>query len=503
VAHSKFININFSTAENKVVVEGEKGKVIEPLKLGYDYVEGPYLLVRGGVEFFMKKNVMKTTFFSKEANVPKCSLKNNYLSSEFMSFGESDFDTTMTKINTFRSCIAFKITKSNGQAIEFDSNQPNCTILKTDEDKKEVLFSGGDCFFKNDPGSVFSVSIVPNPDCSDVEFLKENKIPQMAFKGKFEAYFYPSKELGDIFRPVSDGEKNDLFININPSPELLAHYEDYTEDNTRLIKPNNWLEPRVQIAKLAFMPLRKDLTSVNLDFFVDTNGPMVCLDRSCSGQNNYDIPIAPKFIIYDLSRPKRDQFMSEGHIGGRVQNQWQGLISTRLNLKNNDLEVGHTYKVQLIFSDPTYDYSQLMAQTKRFVDLDEYTDFFDSARPGTATVPSFREFGEGRDLPSIPSLSNDTASKIPENLNEYFKNLIADAKDKHFPPFYEYVCDEVGKNCRKSSKRKHIVFEINFKVKEIKKRSVEMENITIKKVSQIGRSYEVQVTEFPKLECKQ
>jgi len=485
------VTVNFNYSE-KVSFASTNDKKVEAVNFSDASRDAEYILIRTGLESFTKKNILKSIFYNKSVKEPNCSIKNNYLDKVY-----TDTPSIINKkINAFYSCLSLRV--SSSETLEYDAEMPNCDIDKISEN--QVMIMGGECFFKNkNPG--LNVEIVPNPECADRKYLEKNQIEPMTFVGTFEAYGYKTNELGPVFEPVSELHFSKIFLNINPGEELFPIDQEYTETNDVIDFPNTWILPNAQITNLEIKRFNETYGQLKLTMFLDVFGPNFCQGKLCSSPNNFDIPFAPEISIYEV-KTRKNEWLHSGVIGGRVQNQWKGEFRSTLPLKDPIFEENKRYRIELTFSDPYGDYQALKNYMKKQISFQSYYDGIDRLRVGRDEFNVLGDITSGIGIGELPTLGEEMFEGLPESLKRYFKGITKEMSEPYFIPNYSRVCDNSGKNCRRASKRNHLVLALEFTISGKQGPKFKFKDMVFEKKSPLAKGYKVSAEKFPKVKCK-
>ena len=446
-----------------------------------------------------QSNSFTTTFqeSSIEEEPMKCMVENHM---------GNDFHQMPTKnilkenLNAFSKCVEIKITDKSDAGLNFEEVSDNCE-LKRVSSNVAIMKPVGSCFFNVQEDSKFNVEVVPVKNCGNRKYLVENKINPSQIMGEVGTYMYPENYLGNRFHPTKSFPPRSIILDLNPGRELLSINKRKTSDGHIFPQPSEYVIPDINFKKVTIRKFNSGKVGFKLDFLVNTFMNEKCVDGLCSSVGNYDVPVTPKMVVYRLKNNGKKKAVVSSYIGGRVQNNWQGILKTKAITKNINFNVDDLFRIELIFSDPSYDYSGLkkLYETK----IDTSSSFvFGGGRVGEAVLKPLTGLGGIGVIRSLPSLGRFSKEGLPEYLHDSFDFLENSLSFDFFPPKYSKVCNKSFSNCRRSNKKKHLVLGMNFKVLDTKRGNIKIGELGFDRISPLGDEYQLQnVKKLPKINC--
>jgi hypothetical protein len=508
--YASFVNIT-EKVPTKLIDFSEDSTVFnfdgseEGIKINLERFDSKYLLLRTGVNLPRERSKILTTYFDKSVKEKTCSAID--LHDDFQ-IGNT-YQVVNEKINSLRRCFKLRVSDAEDRDLKYLESQSNCQLENLSS--SSVILAGGDCFINIEGNKNLTVEILPTKECSDTEFLKRNNINPTSFTTILQGYIYPTPELGSMFKPTEKLFEKRVFVNINPSNNLIKMGEQYTEEGQLYFRPDLWVIPDILISSLNLISI-KDYTMVELGLLISTHSKKAkCLGGICSSYLNYDSPIAPELFIYEMPKngePSNKNLLATTYIGGRVPNRWQGEYFSKNIIKKFAFEKGKKYRFKLVFSDPHSDFANLSQSSKsssriRGIGTTGEESTFAGLRAGLDEVSGLGGLGGIGFIGGVPSLNGDIFGGLPEGvLDDVIPSMDFSFSDKTFPPMYSKACNK-NLTCRSIGKKEHLVFHIDFKVEDIRgPKIITSKEFVVKRISELLPNYKKTITKKPRLKCK-
>lgn len=493
---SKVIDFRYDTGDALIFNLDSK---VDPEILNPEEIQDQYFLIRSGVKSFSTNSRRSTTYF-RPIEEGVCQIENSY-DPEFI-LGNSDAAIN-EKTRIFRTCLSFKVTDPTGGLIEFESTQLNCQIKRIND--STVLVPGGDCFIKIKPGQILNLIPSPNPDCLDRRFLAEKKITPMEIVTQLETFIYPEKEIGKVFQETKALWEKKFFLNLNSGKELIESVAKEDLTNRLFNRPAHLIYPDIMISDLKLVNQSEDGAGIiDLGFLLSGFGAQdSCTQGLCSNYQNYDYPFTPLAVI-SLINPRngKKEELGSTYLGGRIPSKWTGELRAMTFISDFTFEKGKKYAIDLIFSDPTYDFQQFANTFKSKLRIETLNH--SALVVGRSTFDGFR-----RNVPGLRTVGGVAAfdptelfKGIPSGMLEDLPRIFESLADETFPPEYTQVCNKSGK-CRDARKDNNLNISIEFEVTGLDGATVEIgDTLTIERKSPLLTSYKKTITNKPAIKCK-
>jgi hypothetical protein len=492
---SKVVEIRYENGTSQILNldKNKNPEILNPE--GYD---DQYFLLRAGVKSFSTTSKRSITYFDKNKE-NTCQLENSY--DPDFKLGNSDFYIN-EKTRIFRTCLKLKLVDPAGGLIEFSPTQTNCSVNKIND--STMLLTGGDCFIKVKSKQALQVTLDPNPECLNRQFLAEQKISPIEIVTSLQAFVYPKKEIGQVFRETALLWEKKVYININSGKDLLESVAKEDSENNTFQRPAHLVYPDLMITDLKVMNQTAGATGyIDFGFLLSGfGGQDKCIEGLCSNYQNYDYPITPMAVISVINeRNGRKEELAAKFFGGRIPAKWNGEFRATTFFRTFDFEKDKKYVIDFVFSDPADDFqgfaktfkSKLNLGIKDFSNMVVGRDGFlgfSSAVPQLSSINGVGSLDPTELFKGIPSGMLDDLPRIFEAL-----------EDETFPPEYSHVCNKSGV-CREARKGNHLIYSIKFKVKEVNGSKVDIgDSLTVERKSPLFPSYEIEVKTKPTIKC--
>lgn len=501
-SHSKMtagLTLNFNYEKGKTKVLGIENEGTTRMKFtGCHNDHDKFFLVRAGMAATRKSNNSIMTMF-QNSNIPeqRTCIVENQNGQEFQSI--QDENKLERNLKTFHKCVRIHITDTSGKGIKFEKHQNNCNMYRKSKNVA-IMRPVGSCFFSVAKDSKFEVQIVPQDKCSDRKYLVKRDLSPTQIKAKVLTYLYPENNLGGTFKPTKTYPPRYITLDLNAGKDILKVRGRTTSDGSYFQQPEQFVFPDIDFSRLAIKTFNSGKTLFMVDLLVNTYTKKVCVEGLCTSAGNYDIPIAPKMTFYRIKSNGKKRGILSAHIGGRVENQWQGILKGKALTKKIGFKVGEEYRIELKFSDPTYDFKSLKKQYLKKIDTSRSFRF--DGVVGVDSLKPLRPLSGIGTIGEIPSLGRISRDGIPQEMFDALDFIEESMMDRFFPPKYSSVCDKGFVNCRKSTRKEHLILGVNFKVLEIKGNRLKLGEYKFDRVSPLGNEFtQIQRDDFAKIKC--
>jgi hypothetical protein len=459
----------------------------------------------GPVEASLNSHISRTVI-SKNYRPLQCKINNSKIKphelKDQISFHEN-------KRAFLELCVETHVVDKGSKEIIFLENQEWCAPTRVSP--KEVVINGPQCYFKVQPNSNFFVYLKTKKECDDPAYLRKNGVFPAEFLAEFSTFLTDSED-GRGLNFTTIGKSLLRFI-LGPEEKLIPTGVSYNET---VSYPLTWVLPNVEVGEIKIQKKKtvKNSTFIRLPLMVDNRCKKVCKNGKCVGPCHFIQPLAGEVNLFQEVDGKKE-FITTWYTGGAVPANWQGKVEGVEERVFRDLTPGK-YNIEVIFRDPTEDWRFF---TKDFNSkIGRLSTDLSTSRIGTVfgehpTIAS-GTFDLSGLASSISRISRGTKFDSLKRARFKFHNLFT---YKYWPPMYEKICDQNLEACeRLGGSKKYLKFNIDFNLIEEKVRGrtdipgmpnqfnkrLALKEVKVKRESTHLPDYQMEVTKFPKGECK-
>lgn len=450
-------------------------------------------------------------------------IENFILSDEFLSFSINDTLTfgskdqcrieNVEKINGLKKedrnkrlqrrrylinhCVSFDVEDKSKTGLELPvEGQPGCKLNRID--KNRANFFGFFCFFKPKPDSQFKITPKIAQKCLEKDFYKENKFALQDIMGTLELY-----AAGDATGRSAKLEfLEDIKFRISQNPDpIIPTNESRYDDIPKW--PTQWKIKNTTVGKININKISDELITIKAPILVNNQcEESKCLNGVCTSSCDYSQPVASEFALFDITNPKKKEYIKSWFDGGIAPADWIGMISgLGISLNKNSLAKNRRYRLEIDMNDIDYNYMMFKGQIESRLLLNPNT-IPNIAREGQ-TIGSINPIGDIQRYNSLPSFPVfDTIRFTGENhvgvknsvnsISRVFKNTV-------WPPYFTDYCEN-GQCILKKDHR--LLFAIEFTIDIDKNDKYIIENVSYKKSSNHNNQTTIQNFKGPYFTCE-
>ena len=431
-----------------------------------------YIMIASGPEIVESSDQVRGVNFNKIFVESRCSIKNSPLiSSQSVEDQKNEFQKKWIYLN---ECLQYQITETGDKPLSYPADQEGCQIISLNS--KSALFGGGFCFFKPNYDSNYKIEVKINKTCESTAGYKNKKINLQELRGGL-SFYLSSQYKGDLF-DLDAIESINLHLSTNPIGPLIKPSDDF--GIIRPVFPANYMINDIHLGKIELNKVLTNFIRLKTPFLISNICKTVEIDGLKSSLCDYATPVSAEIIFKNENKDEIIRWFD----GGVAPPQWQGIINgDGVLLREDQLQPDHQYQLEFIFSDPYFDFASLKKQ-------------FHSRFPKIG-LPS----PEGKtDLPDLSKTPEEiTIDPLGENssINEARKRLSEQFTSTMFPPIYDSICNGESLKCKKITSN-YISFIARFTVSK----NYTIENLIIKRESNILSSYQKEIIKQPEFVCK-
>jgi len=431
-----------------------------------------YLMIASGPEIVEQNDQVRGVNFNKVFVESKCSIKYSPLISK--QTAENQKKEFQKKWKYLNECLQYQITENGNRTLSFPEDQEGCQVVSINT--KSALFSGGFCFFKPSSDSNYKIEVKINKNCEKLAGYKNKNINLQELNGGL-SFYLSSQYKGDLY-DLDAIESSNLHLSTNPVEPLIKPSDDF--GITRPVYPANYMLNDIHLGKIEINKVLANFIRLKTPLILSN----ICIDQEFEGLKSsacdYSYPISAEIILKD----EKGDTIANWYDGGVSPPQWEGIINgDGVLLRDDQLIIGHQYQIDVIFSDPYFDFSIYKKQ-------------FQSRFP-KIRIPSLDIKDDLPDLSKIPDQSTIEILSDNKSINEARKKLSELFNSSLFPPIYDSICTRENPTCQKITTN-YLSFKANFKVSK----NYEIENLIVKRESNILPSYQKNIDQQPEFSCK-
>ena len=388
---------------------------------------GRWFTITSGPEFINLLGGRSASFIGQL--VPdKCTVANSPLP---IVQNDWDFKQSLYQKQTrqLQACVQVRVHDPSGVTPAPD--QQECQIERVDE--REVVASGGVCFFQISPLSNFELKYEIKPQCADSsQFAAVGLEPLdiFAFAG-----FYVSGDATGRSPTLKPLGSTALRMTIEASDSVVRMSTNMGQGTPR------WpvvAHPDVHMGEFEIYQ-RDDASPAVLTTRLFARNACMEQDKT---ECNFGFPMGMQFNLGEVRADGKIQLIDQWYTGGVVPPFWQGFMPANRELANAAFRKGQRYRLEA-------DLTWMSMYYKLF--RDGFTNFLVSLglwkidpnqplvplRP-VATIPGLKGILPQQPLPNFSPLVPGGANDMSVELNR-LRGLVVDLS---WPPLYEQLCSE-------------------------------------------------------------
>jgi hypothetical protein len=439
-----------------------------------------YIMIASGPEVVEQSDQMRGINFNKIFVESRCLIKDSPLKKSLSNEEyKSEFHKKWKYLN---ECIQYQITEFGSKPLSYPADQEGCQIVGINS--KSALFSGGYCFFKPSSDSSYKVEFKINKSCEKLSGYKNKNINLQELNGGL-SFYLSSQYKGDLY-DLDAIESVNLHLSTNPISPLIKPSDDF--GIIRPLFPADYILNDVHLGKIEIYKVLSNFIRIKTPFIVSN----ICKESEYEGIKSsncdYSSPISAEII---LTNDKNEE-IARWYDGGISPPQWQGIINgDGILLREDQIITDQKYHLEFVFSDPYFDFNSLKKQFRSRIDKIRILSPDHNSRVGIDTTPDLPDLSKMPEEIILDDLNGKASiGEARRKLSEQFSSTI-------FPPIYDSICKQDSKKCEKISKN-YLTFIASFVVSK----NYTIENLNIKRASNILESYQKDINHQPEFSCK-
>jgi hypothetical protein len=400
------------------------------------------------------------------------------------------------KWHTIKSCYEIVVSYEGEENLRFPQKQPGCSYQV--QGKNQFSFSGGFCFFQPGPSSDYKVQIKLKKECLDYEGISNLNVKVTDLQAALN--FYAAKEPTGDSLDLTSLASVPVRLTVSPHEDIFPPSEVLSTIGPEF--PSWYYLVDTYFGTPEIEQQRPESTRFRIPLWVDNKCPRFCAKNFCQGLCDYAQPIAGVVRLFDISSSVPKESFTEYVQGGIAFPRFQGEISGSAFIVNDDfIKVGRSYRLQMVLSDPKYDFDLLRFQYQKKI---ERLKTF-PAKLGREQIPNVPQIAPINPTLTVPEMVEVQGINFNRDLNAPFWALLetfsGNFRHTQWPPYFAKVCADQG--CRSLGKDFLILtqeFTILSFNPETRKYSLQVKKI--KRESSLLESFEKIDPKMPRIVCK-
>jgi hypothetical protein len=397
-------------------------------------------------------------------------------------------------------CVQIRVHDPSGLAVV--PGQANCKVERVND--REVIASGGVCYFPISSVSNFELKYEINPQCADfsrIANLPSPIAPPVAGHLKLAPLdifgfggFYVSGDSSGRSPQLKPIGSTALRLTIQPSSTDVRLSTDMGGGTPR------WpvvAHPDVHMA--AFDIFRREGTSsavLTTQLFAQN----LCTDET-KPECRFSFPLGALFQLKQLKSDGRTMLLDQWYSGAIVPAFWQGFLPATREISFLDFREGRRYRLEADLTYMSMNYGLFKEGFKNYlvslgllkIDPDQPLA---PLRP-IAKLPTLKGLIPSAPLPDLKPLTPGGASDVSLELNR-MRSLVTDV---NWPPLYEKIC--AGEKCLPAlDGQAHLKVGLEFTIDKFENNHAAISDLRVWRESSLLSEYNIQTTKLMRPECK-
>lgn len=409
------------------------------------------------------------------------------------------FSYLKEKWNYIQSCYQVELEEEGPMALNMPEVQPGCKYERIG--KQKMRFNGGFCYVKPNIASSYIVKLRLREECKSNEGLSKLNVKISDVEAMLN--FYSSGDASGQSIDLTAISTFPIRLTVNPNDKLVKPSEDFGV-NTPLF-PSQYTIPEIHLGT----PEGKDVGSgriqIRLPYWVENTCSRKCdsVTGQCQSACDYAQPMVGNVEYFELESGKKPAFLTSWFEGGVGQPSFQGEIyGTGFEIPNSLMEVGKTYRYVVSFNDPKFDFEKFKNRVGgRLTRFEQRIG--EIGRSQIRPIPETPSIGSLAAIPYIETIQGvnflaDSMSSIDRAVD----SLRAYLAFKLWPPYFDNICSEDGKNCH-GIRDDYLTLTMDFKVKSFneEEKTYSYEIMNVSKSSKLGGNYKKENPAMPFIKC--
>jgi hypothetical protein len=447
-----------------------------------------YIMLGLGPELNEMNDEVKTYSFNDDIKSSQCTIENSPLK---VTPFEEKLKLFKEKKKYYNKCVQIYIDDEGRLPLKITEEQPGCKVHKISTHKAVV--EGGYCFVKPNVTSSYLFKLKIKKECQTRAGLVKLGITPMDIKGILN--FYAAGDESGMSTSLQALESTPLRLITSSDNNVLPSSESYGGLHPEF--PVQWVNPNTFLGKVKIQDIGGQRYRINTPLLVDNKCASKCEDGLCYSPCNYAQPVVFEALLYELGKTKKS-ILTSWYDGGVAGPGYQGFIQgIGFEIPLRYLSEDETYKLELTFSDPKYDFDKFKNRiVRKFGRIQQHLPQL--GRSGMAQIPEINDILEISDMPGVREIYGLNFSSGLNSLKSAYDLLRSYLNYKIWPPYYDKNCDVNLENCLSAGSDENKI-ELTFTITKTEGREVKVNVIKVERKSKLMKNYIG--TKLPFLKC--
>lgn len=491
VSTQSYVNLAISTVEEKLFSYGVKAidenvpsAIISNCR--ETAAKRRFVMITFGPEMISQNDSIRGTNFDRIfTNETSCSITNNPLKIiQSIESVSANFDSKWKFIN---ECVEVTVTELGSRPLSYPADQTGCKITKNSD--ISATFGGGFCFFKPNSDSEINVSINVKESCKSLRGYKDHAVELQDMEAGVN--FYTSSTYKDEINDLSSFGSSTLRLSVNPSNLLFKASDDF--GILRPTFPADYPLNDVHLGKIEIIEDNDKIVTLKTPFIVNNFCKSVEKNGLKSSICDYATPYIGEVKLINA----KGQVEATWYDGGIAPSQWQGILNGEGQALPRDvLKANQTYKIEVSFSDPYFEYNSFKKRLKsKFQQLNIRFPLLHIGG-SISEIPDLGNITDTDQMVEIGTVGEINFPATISGLSTSRKKLSAFFSTTLFPPMYSQACHPETGACENVGKE-FVKFTATFKVGS----DYSISGLEVERKSKILGSYKKKIAEQPEYIC--
>lgn len=447
-----------------------------------------FIMIGFGPELNELSDEISSYSFNDDIKPTSCSIENSPI--EILPFEEKLKDFKQKK-NYYNKCVQIYIEDEGTLPLKITEKQEGCKVQKISKNK--AVIEGGYCFVKPNVTSSFLFKFRIKSECQTREGLKALNIDPSDLKGTLN--FYAAGDETGMSSSLQALDSSATRLITSSDNNVLPSTESYGGRHPEF--PSQWVNPNPYLGQIRIESIGPRKYRINTPLLVDNRCEEKCESGTCYSPCNYAQPAAYEALLYQVGEAK-DNILTSWYDGGVVAPNYQGFIQgIGFEIPKSYLSEKETYKLELNFNDPKYDFDRFKNQIIRKFGLLQQQ----LPEIGSGSITAIPEIGDISNLASIPGINEIYGLNFSSGLSSFeaaYELLHSYLDYKIWPPYYDENCNNGLTECLGSGSDQTKI-ELFFKLSDLQSDNVKIEVIKVQRKAKLMKDYTG--TKLPYLKC--
>ncbi len=398
-----------------------------------------------------------------------------------------------------KSCFSVELEEEGPMALSMPEVQPGCTYERIG--KQKMRFNGGFCYVKPNIGSSYILTLRVKEECKTNAGLAKLGISVSDFESLLN--FYSSGDASGQSIDLSAISTFPLRMTVAPNDKLVKPSEDFGILTPQF--PADFPIPDIHLGTPEGKDVGAGRIQIRLPFWVENTCQKRCdVSGQCQSACDYAQPMVGNVEYSELDPKKKEPvFLTSWYEGGVGQPAFQGeLFGTGFEIPNSLVELGKSYRFQVSFNDPKFDFERFKNRIGgRLTRFEQRIG--EIGRSQIRPIPETPQIGELEKIPFIEGIQGvNFLQDSMTSIDRAVASLRAYLSFKLWPPYFDRICSADGKDCG-GIKDDYLVLTVDVRVKSFneEEKKYEFEILKTTRTSKLAGSYVKENPAMPYIKC--